>query len=41
MADILQMRGVDYERFVEKVGEVSAETMLVIATAVAAVVEYE
>jgi mRNA interferase MazF len=39
--DTLQLRGVDTQRFVQKLGEVSAVVMRQIAAAIAAVVEYE
>ena len=38
--DTLQLRGVDTQRFVEKVGSVSPEIMRSIVTAIAAVIEY-
>lgn len=39
--DTLQLRGVDTQRFVQKLGEVSSVVMRQIAAAIAAVVEYE
>lgn len=39
--DALQLRGVDPQRFVNKIGHVSSNKMEEIAAAVAAVVEYE
>jgi len=38
--DTLQLRGVDTQRFVEKIGTVSPEIMKSIVTAIAAVIEY-
>jgi mRNA interferase MazF len=38
--DTLQLRGVDVQRFVKKLGRVSAMTMEEIAAAIAAIVEY-
>ncbi|MBD1921411.1 type II toxin-antitoxin system PemK/MazF family toxin [Microcoleus sp. FACHB-831] len=38
--DVLQLRGMDVQRFIRKIGEVSSTTMEEIATAIAAVVEY-
>lgn len=38
--DVLQVRGVDKVRFINKVGRLSAEIMDDIAAAIAAVVEY-
>jgi mRNA interferase MazF len=39
--DTLQLRGVDVQRFVRKMGQVSEITMVEIATAIASVVEYQ
>jgi mRNA interferase MazF len=39
--DVLQLRGMDYQRFVRRFGRVPAETMEEIAAAIAAVVEYQ
>jgi mRNA interferase MazF len=39
--DALQLRGVDAQRFVQKLGIVSAQTMRSIIAAIAVVVEYE
>ncbi len=39
--DTLQLRGVDIQRFIRKLGQVSETTMVEIAVAVAAVVEYQ
>jgi len=39
--DALQLRGVDMQRFVEKLGDVSPLVMRSIAAAIAAVVEYQ
>lgn len=39
--DVLQVRGVDTQRFVEKLGRLSATEMEEIAAAIAGVVEYE
>lgn len=39
--DTLQLRGVDMQRFIRKLGQVSETTMAEIAAAVAAVVEYQ
>jgi mRNA interferase MazF len=39
--DTLQLRGVDVQRFVRKIGQVSEITMVEIATAIASVVEYQ
>ena len=39
--DTLQLRGVDIQRFVEKLGNVSPAVMRSIAAAIAAVIEYE
>lgn len=39
--DILQLHGIDVKRFKNKVGQLSAEEMEEIATAIAAVVEYQ
>jgi mRNA interferase MazF len=38
--DTLQLRGVDTQRFVEKIGSVSPEILRLIVTSVAAVIEY-
>ena len=38
--DVLQLRGVDIQRFIRKVGEVSTDTMEEIVLAIASVVEY-
>ena len=38
--DTLQLRGVDTQRFVEKIGAVSPQIMRSIVTAIAAVIEY-
>ncbi len=40
-ADTLQLRGIDIQRFIRKLGQVSGITMAEIAAAVAAVVEYQ
>ena len=40
-ADTLQLRGVDNQRFVKKLGVVSAEIMKSITNAVAVVIEYD
>lgn len=40
-ADTLQMRSVDTQRFVERIGVLPADVLEEIATAIAAVVEYE
>jgi mRNA interferase MazF len=39
--DTLQLRGVDVQRFVHKIGRVSAPTMEEIVAAIAAVIEYQ
>lgn len=39
--DTLQLRGIDTQRFVKKVGNVSPSVMCAIAASVASVVEYE
>lgn len=39
--DVLQVRGVDYQRFVRKIGKASAAVVDEVATALAAVVEYQ
>lgn len=39
--DVLQLRGMDYQRFVQRLGRVSDATMEEIAAAIAAVVEYQ
>jgi mRNA interferase MazF len=38
--DTLQLRGVDMQRFVKRIGKVSAATMRSIAEAIAALIEY-
>ncbi len=38
--DTLQLRGVDTQRFVQRIGKVSPEIMKSIASAIAAVIEY-
>jgi mRNA interferase MazF len=38
--DTLQLRGVDTQRFIKKLGEVSTSVIKLIVTAIAAVVEY-
>jgi mRNA interferase MazF len=38
--DTLQLRGMDYRRFIRKLGQVSAATMEEIVLAIAAIVEY-
>lgn len=38
--DVLQLRGMDVQRFIRKIGEVSTATMDDIAIAIASVVEY-
>lgn len=38
--DALQLRGMDVQRFIHKIGECSTEVMEEIAAAIAAVVEY-
>lgn len=38
--DVLQLRGLDVQRFIRKIGDCSPELMEEIATAIAAVVEY-
>jgi mRNA interferase MazF len=38
--DTLQLRGVDKQRFLEKVGAVSPETLRLIVTSIVAVIEY-
>jgi mRNA interferase MazF len=40
-ADTLQLRGIDIQRFIRKLGQVSGIMMAEIAAAVAAVVEYQ
>jgi len=40
VADTLQLRGVDTQRFVKKLGSVSPTVMASIVTAIAAVIEY-
>ena len=39
--DALQLRGVDVQRFLQKLGQLSDETMVEITFAVAAVIEYQ
>jgi len=39
--DTLQLRGVDIERFVQKLGKVNTEVMKSIVAAIAAVIEYQ
>ena len=39
--DVLQLRGVDVQRFLSRLGRVSASTMEEIAAAIASVVEYQ
>ena len=39
--DTLQLRGLDTLRFVRKIGEVASSIMILIVTAIAAVIEYE
>jgi mRNA interferase MazF len=39
--DVLQLRGMDYQRFVQRLGRVPDATMEEIAAAIAAVVEYQ
>jgi len=39
--DTLQLRGLDTQRFVQKIGKVSPDTMKSIVAAIAAVIEYE
>ena len=39
--DVLQVRGVDYQRFVNLIGKASPQTLEEIVTALAAVVEYQ
>ncbi len=39
--DTLQLRGLDTLRFVQKIGEVPSSIMMLIVTAIAAVIEYE
>lgn len=39
--DVLQIRGVDVQRFIHKLGNVSSNVMEEITAAIAAVVEYE
>ncbi|MBD2607082.1 type II toxin-antitoxin system PemK/MazF family toxin [Scytonema hofmannii FACHB-248] len=38
--DVLQLRGMDVQRFIRKIGECSTEIMEEIAAAIAAIVEY-
>jgi mRNA interferase MazF len=38
--DTLQLRGVDQQRFIEKIGTVSSEILRLIVTSIAAVIEY-
>jgi len=39
--DLLQLRGMDVQRFIRKIGELSTTDMEEIARAIAAVVEYQ
>ena len=39
--DVLQSRGIDLQRFINKIGRVSSIQMEVIAAAIAAVIEYQ
>ena len=39
--DALQLRGVDVQRFLQKLGQLSDETMVEITIAIAAVIEYQ
>lgn len=39
--DVLQVRGVDYQRFVKLIGKASAQIIEEVVTALAAVVEYQ
>lgn len=39
--DVLQLRGMDVQRFIRKIGEVSSTDMEEVARAIAAVVEYQ
>ncbi len=39
--DVLQLRGVDMERFIQRIGRLAPATMEEIAAAIAAVVEYQ
>jgi mRNA interferase MazF len=39
--DVLQLRGMDVQRCIRKIGDCAAETMEMIAAAIAAVVEYQ
>lgn len=39
--DALQLRGVDVQRFIQKLGQLSDETMVEITIAIAAVIEYQ
>ncbi len=40
VVDTLQLRGIDTQRFVRKLGEVSPQTMRTIVVAIAAVIQY-
>jgi len=39
--DALQLRGLDVQRFIQKLGQLSDETMVEITIAIAAVIEYQ
>ncbi|MFH0771755.1 MAG: hypothetical protein V1933_03960 [Candidatus Omnitrophota bacterium] len=39
--DVLQVRGVDYQRFVKLIGKASPQALEEVVTALAAVVEYQ
>lgn len=39
--DVLQLRGVDVQRFIRKIGEISTDTMEEIVLAIASIVEYQ
>jgi mRNA interferase MazF len=39
-ADVLQLRGIDFQRFVSRIGQLSQEVMEEVAAAIAIVVEY-
>lgn len=39
--DVLQLRGMDVQRFIRKIGEVSSTDMEEVARAIAAIVEYQ
>ena len=39
--DVLQLRGMDVQRCISKIGDCSAEKMEIIAAAIAAIVEYQ